>query len=83
MEIKVTDNGCGIPKENTEDVFAAFVRSENSRGTLGSGLGLSIAKSIVESHGGAISVSSEENVGSCFTVVLPLADDATEAEAQD
>lgn len=72
VEIDVKDNGCGIPKEHTADVFAAFVRGEDSRGTLGSGLGLSIAKNIVESHGGVISLSSEEDKGSTFKVILPV-----------
>jgi len=71
--IAVADNGIGIPSKEQELLFARFFRATNARaqGTPGSGLGLSVAKAIVELHGGTISVASEEGSGTTFTVTLP------------
>ncbi len=71
--IAVTDNGIGIPSKEQELLFARFFRATNARakGTPGSGLGLSVAKAIVELHGGTISVASQEGSGTTFTVTLP------------
>jgi signal transduction histidine kinase len=54
-------------------VFEAFYRvdASRSRKTAGSGLGLSIVKSIIERHGGTISISSEKDKGTCFSAMLP------------
>ena len=65
--ILVNDNGCGIPQDHLEDIFEPFKTYK----TDGTGLGLALAKRIVESHGGSLSVSSIENTGSTFTVKLP------------
>jgi len=71
--ITVTDTGKGIPPEALPHVFDRFFRSDEARaeGEGGFGLGLAIAKSIVESMGGDVSVESEVGEGTTFTVTLP------------
>ena len=73
IAISVTDTGVGIPKDDLDKVFDRFYRVENinTAGVPGTGLGLSIVKDIVNMHKGAISVKSEINNGSKFTVALP------------
>ncbi|MCH5162661.1 MAG: response regulator [Clostridiales bacterium] len=68
----VTDTGIGISPSALEKIFDPFEREQNSThsGVFGSGLGLTIAKQIVESMGGSITAQSELGVGSTFTVVL-------------
>jgi len=69
--IEVRDTGLGIPKENLPFVFERFYRADNSRGRVsGSGLGLSIAKQIVEDHKGSVWVVSKENEGASFMISL-------------
>jgi len=73
VEIKVEDNGCGIPRENISRLFAPFFTTkEVGKGT---GLGLSIAYGIVKMHSGNISVDSEVGKGTTFTICLPLEDE--------
>ncbi|MCT1563828.1 sensor histidine kinase [Corynebacterium glucuronolyticum] len=71
--IDVRDNGQGMAPEDLEHIFDRFYRTDESRSRQsgGSGLGLSIAKSLVEAHGGSLSVTSTKGVGSTFTVRLP------------
>ncbi len=71
--VKVSDTGIGIPKEDQLHIFDRFYRVDKarSRETGGTGLGLSIVKQVVLMHGGDITVSSEEEKGSTFTVDLP------------
>ncbi|MGB0983564.1 MAG: response regulator, partial [Saprospiraceae bacterium] len=68
----VIDSGIGIPNDKLDAVFETFVRVENSKGKLypGTGLGLSICKQLVEMQGGVINVTSEEGVGSTFSVEM-------------
>ncbi|MCL5258692.1 MAG: ATP-binding protein [Firmicutes bacterium] len=72
--IEVTDRGIGIPEAEIATVFARFGRATNARrkGIGGSGVGLYVARKIVEVHGGTISVVSKENEGSTFTISLPV-----------
>ncbi len=73
MKVYVKDNGKGIPKEYQNRVFEKFVKiSAYDTEFLSSGIGLSIAKEIVEAHGGTIWCESEVNKGSTFTFTLPV-----------
>jgi signal transduction histidine kinase len=73
VEIGVADTGIGIEEHDLPRVFERFYRvdSSRSRATGGAGIGLSIAKAIVEAHGGTISVVSEPGKGSDFRITLP------------
>ncbi len=73
--ISVIDNGIGIKKENQEKIFEPFYQVDEGPGeeTGGTGLGLTIARQIVEKHGGRIWVESEYGKGSRFNFTLPLA----------
>ena len=74
-EIVVQDSGVGIPAEALPRIFERFYRADDarSREVGGAGLGLCIAKTIAEAHGGTIEVQSAPGAGSRFAVVLPLA----------
>jgi heavy metal sensor kinase len=71
--LEVKDTGIGLSTEEQDRVFERFYRSAEARssGEGGAGLGLCIARSIVEAHGGRIEVKSSPGLGSTFTVVLP------------
>ena len=73
VAIEVSDTGVGIGPDEVERVFERFYKSDQSRHSAGTGLGLAIAKHIVLAHGGTIGVASELEVGSTFTVELPVA----------
>ena len=68
LRIFISDNGNGIAPEDIHHIFKRFYRSKHSLDTQGIGLGLSLAKSIVEGQGGIISVQSEINTGTIFTI---------------
>ncbi len=70
----VSDNGPGMAPGTEEQLFEAFTRLENARGTRGTGLGLSFCKLAVEAHGGEIWVESELGEGSHFKFRLPVED---------
>lgn len=74
VEISVEDTGEGIPAEDLPNVFERFYRVDKSRAraTGGAGLGLAIAKSLVEAHGGRIEIRSEEGKGSRFSFTIPV-----------
>jgi signal transduction histidine kinase len=74
VAVSVTDTGTGIPEGEIERIFERFyqVESHLTRHHGGMGLGLSIARGIVELHGGRIWVASEIDRGSCFTFTLPF-----------
>ncbi len=74
VEFAVEDTGVGIPEEEQARIFAPFtqVRRPDGRQFDGSGLGLSIARELVERQGGSLTVRSRAGQGTCFTVVLPL-----------
>jgi len=74
VEIKVTDTGVGIPADSLQRIFDLFEQSDNSKTRQhgGLGLGLYIVKQLTNLLGGQIDVSSDERVGSVFTLTLPL-----------
>lgn len=66
VRITITDDGVGIAPEDIHHIFKRFYRSKNSKDIQGVGLGLSLAKAIVEGQGGILSVQSTPNVGTTF-----------------
>jgi NtrC-family two-component system sensor histidine kinase KinB len=70
VEVSVTDSGAGIPPEHHQEIFEDFVRVD--RNTSGMGLGLAIAKRLVQAHRGKIWVESEVKKGSTFRFLLPI-----------
>ena len=67
--IEVIDNGVGIPPSMMNHMFELFHSTKGNRGT---GLGLAVAKKIVEEHEGSISVKSKQGEGTTFTIRLPV-----------
>jgi heavy metal sensor kinase len=85
VEIAVADTGIGIPEEDIARIFDRFYRADKARSRQygGSGLGLSIVKSIVDSHGGTIKVDSVVDEGSVFKVTLPVTKDSVVEEINE
>ena len=75
VEIAVSDNGVGIPKDDLPRLFERFYRVEKDRNSDkgGTGLGLAIAKEFAIAHGGDIKVESEVGKGTTFTIIFPIA----------
>lgn len=71
VEVEVADSGEGIPESERERIFERFVRLDSSGGHDGSGLGLPIARAIVEAHGGSLSLARSDASGSTFLARLP------------
>lgn len=71
-QITVEDTGCGIHPEDLYHIFKRFYRSRFSKDTQGIGLGLPLAKSIIEAHQGSIEVHSELGHGTTFTISFPI-----------
>ena len=73
IKIVVSDTGIGISSEDLPHIFEEFYRAKNARmlEREGTGLGLSIVKRIVERYDGKISVESEPNKGTIFTIIFP------------
>tara|TARA_R110002072_G_scaffold57706_3_gene148143 strand:- start:774 stop:1907 length:1134 start_codon:yes stop_codon:yes gene_type:complete len=73
VEVRVVDSGPGIDPEDLAHVFEPFYRPSGSRSSVaGSGIGLALVKTLVESHGGSVKLTSEAGQGSTFRVRLPL-----------
>jgi signal transduction histidine kinase len=70
--VSVEDNGIGIDPNHMDRVFDRFYRVRPDRGEQGAGLGLAIVKSICHAHGGAVTLRSVPEFGSCFRVEIPL-----------
>ncbi len=70
--VMISDSGPGMNEETLKRVFEKFYQGDASRSTGGNGLGLALAKRIIDLHGGEILVSSEEGKGTAFTVRLPM-----------
>jgi signal transduction histidine kinase len=73
VAVRVRDRGIGIGEEHIPYIFDRFYRVERNlaAATGGSGLGLTIAREIVQAHGGTLAVESTPHAGSTFTMVLP------------
>ncbi len=72
VELDVVDRGIGIPSESVEMLFDRYYRTKAGKARAsGLGLGLYIARLLVEAHGGRIEVSSEVGKGSTFRLILP------------
>jgi signal transduction histidine kinase len=73
VRIGVADTGIGIRAEDLPRLFQPFVQLDDrlARSYEGAGLGLALAKALVELHGGSVTVESVFSQGSCFTVTLP------------
>jgi len=72
VKFVLQDNGAGISSDEAEHIFDKFYQADASRTTEGNGLGLTLAKKIVELHGGNIACKSKLDEGTEFTVLLPL-----------
>lgn len=74
--LDIKDNGPGIPEDKLPNIFDRFYRidTERSKDFMSTGLGLAIAKELVEAQGGKIAVSSSVETGTCFTIRLPIAE---------
>ena len=70
VQIDVADNGIGISKEKKNKIFTPYFTTKST----GTGLGLAMVRQIVENHHGTIDFDSEENVGTTFTIMLPLSE---------
>ena len=68
VQVIITDNGCGMDEETRDRIFEPFYSTKAE----GTGLGLAIVKQIVENHEGTIEIKSEVNIGTSFTIELPL-----------
>jgi signal transduction histidine kinase len=73
LEVSIADTGIGIALEDQPHIFERFYKADKSRRASegGNGLGLSIAKKVVEMHGGSIAVQSQPGAGATFVVKLP------------
>ena len=74
LNIKISDEGIGIPKDNLKNLFSPFYRTDNVKDIPGTGLGLSIVKRSVDLHNGIIKVNSKEGEGTEFHVIIPFAE---------
>jgi len=72
MTVAVADSGVGIASDEIERIFERFYKADRSRSSRGTGLGLALAKHIVNAHGGRLKAESVEGKGSTFRFTLPL-----------
>lgn len=72
VRVEVRDRGIGIDEEDLPQMFERFFRAKSAIGVSGTGIGLNLAKTLLELHGGSISVQSQRGLGSSFFVRLPI-----------
>jgi len=77
MKVKVKDNGEGIPREYLQKIFSPFVRLNEGKAE-GSGLGLTLVRSLVELHGGEVSISSQKGHGTTVYLIIPMLEEPKE-----
>lgn len=80
LRFEVTDDGPGIPPAHLPHLFERFYKVDQSRSIGGSGLGLAISRHIVQVHGGEISVASRAGSGTTFSILMPCAEQAGDAD---
>jgi two-component system sensor histidine kinase KdpD len=81
VAFRVADKGPGIEESDIKQIFDRFYRGKGQRHRIpGTGMGLSIAKAIVEAHGGTIEVASHKGSGSVFTFYLPINREVSETK---
>jgi len=85
LEVRVSDTGVGIPAEEIPKIFDKFYRVKHpeTRQVIGTGLGLSLVKAIIEAHRGSVDVESEPGVGTTFRVLLPTVSGAMVSEGEN
>ena len=71
-EVSVKDTGPGFPADELEQLPKRFARGKNALAVVGSGLGLTIAKEVVEAHGGTLQISNNPRGGACVSLLFPL-----------
>ena len=83
--IEVKDNGIGISAEDIQKLGQPFtqVESQHTKSKGGSGLGLAISRSLIEMHGGLLSITSEENVGTTVSITLKGGSSRSGDDAED
>jgi PAS domain S-box-containing protein len=83
IKVSITDTGIGIAKQDQQRLFQPFIQLDEplSKKYQGTGLGLAMVKKLVELHGGTVTLSSELNQGSCFTIWLPVINPSSSAES--
>ncbi len=72
VKITISDSGIGIAEKDLEHIYDIFYRGTNSRRESGMGIGLSVVKTIIDTHGWNIDVKSKQNEGSSFIISIPL-----------
>lgn len=72
IKVSVEDTGIGIEQESLAHIYDIFYRGTSSRREQGMGIGLSVVKTVIDSHGWTIDVKSEVNKGTCFLITIPL-----------
>ena len=82
VSIKIKDNGIGMDSDELEMIYTRFYQIDKSHSQEGSGLGLSIVKSIIDLSDGKIEVESKENSGTTFTIKLPIEKENNNSKAQ-
>jgi signal transduction histidine kinase len=70
-DIKISDNGIGIPENELPNIFNSFFRGSNTAGITGTGIGLVTVKQMVEEHNGIISVKNNDSGGITFKITFP------------
>lgn len=72
VKVSIADNGIGMSEEVQKRIYEKFYQGDSSRAGMGNGLGLTLAKRIIDLHGGTLNVSSKAGKGTSFTITLPL-----------